>query len=120
MKAITQLTRLLSQERQKSRHCHICVCVCVQQPHADRIPRFTIEYVSKRLDYPTVVYRGALLAFCHCCRPTGRWLATLKAEEHGLIEEPLTGAIFELGSNTSSYKSGMCVMCVGIMHLMCV
>ncbi len=28
--------------------------------------------------------------------PTGRWLVGVKAEKHGLIEEPLMGAIFEL------------------------
>ncbi len=55
----------------------------------------SIENASKRLDYLAVVYRGAVLAFCCCCHPTGRWLAALKAEKHGLIEEPLTGAVFE-------------------------
>ncbi len=66
--------------------------VCVQLPYADR---FSIENASKRLDYPKVVYCGAVLAFCRCCCPTGRWLAALKAEEHSLIKKPLTDAVFE-------------------------
>ncbi len=70
------------------------MCVCVQLPHADRL-RFSIENASKRLDYLVVVYRGAVLAFCRCCHPTGRWLAALKAQKHGLIEKLLTGAIFK-------------------------
>ncbi len=71
------------------------ICVCVQLPRADRLLRLSIENASKRLDYSTVVYRGAVLSFYRCCHPTGRWLPTLKAEKYGLIEEPLTGAIFE-------------------------
>ncbi len=70
------------------------MCVCVQLPRADRVLRFSIENASKRLDYPAVVYRGAVLAFCRCCHTTGRCLAALKAEKHGLIDEPLTGAVF--------------------------
>ncbi len=70
------------------------MCVCVQLPRADRVLRFSIENASKRLDYAAVVYRGAVLAFCHCCHSTGRWLAALEAEKHGLIDEPLTGAVF--------------------------
>ncbi len=70
------------------------MCVCVQLPHADRVLRFSIENASKRLDYLVVVYRGAVLAFCRCCHLTGRWLAALKAYKHGLIDEPLTGAVF--------------------------
>ncbi len=58
------------------------------------------QSLSKRLDYPAVVYRGAVLAFCRCCHPTGRWLAALKAEKHGLIEESLTGAVVK-GMNDS-------------------
>ncbi len=69
--------------------------VCVQLPRADCVLRFSIENASKRLDYPAVVYRGAILAFCRCCHPTGRWLPALKVEKHGLIEEPLMGAVFE-------------------------
>ncbi len=74
---------------------YVCMCVCVQLPHTDHLLRFSIKNVSKWLDHPAVVYRGAVLAFCRCCHPTGRWLAALKAEKHGLIEEPLTGAVFE-------------------------
>ncbi len=69
--------------------------VCVQLPRADRLLRFSIENASKRLAYPAVVYRGAVPTFCRCCHPTGRRLPALKAEKHGLIEEPLTGAVFE-------------------------
>ncbi len=71
------------------------MCVCVQLARADRVLRFSIENASKRLDYPAVVYRGAVPAFCRCCHPTGRWLRALKVEKHGLIKEPLTGAVFE-------------------------
>ncbi len=53
-----------------------------------------VENASKRLDYPAVIYRGAVLAFCRCCHPTGRWLAALEAEKHGLIDKPLMGAVF--------------------------
>ncbi len=67
------------------------MCVCVQLPRADRLPRFSIENVFRRLDYPAVVYRGAVPA----CHPTGKWLAALWAEKRCLIEEPLTGAVFE-------------------------
>ncbi len=73
---------------------HACMCVCVQLPRADRVLRFSIENATKGLDYAAVVYRGAVPACCRCCRPTGRWLAALWAEKHGLIEEPLTGAVF--------------------------
>ncbi len=71
------------------------MCVCVQLPLADRVLRFSIENASKRLDYLAVVYRGAVPAFCHCCHPTGRWLPAFWAEKHGLMEKPLTGAVFE-------------------------
>ncbi len=72
------------------------MCVCVQLPRADRVLCFSIEKASKRLDYPAVVYRGAvLLAFSRCCHLTGRWLLALWAEKDGLIEEPLTGAVFK-------------------------
>ncbi len=71
------------------------MCVCVQLPRADHVLRFSIENASKRLDYPAVVYRGAVLTICRCFHPTGRWLATLWVEKYGLIEEPLTGAVFE-------------------------
>ncbi len=61
-------------------------------------PALIVYYVSQSRTpsscLPTV-YRGAVLAFCRCCHPTGRWLAALKAEKHGLIEEPLMGAVFE-------------------------
>ncbi len=42
----------------------VCMCACVQLPRADCVLRFSIENASKRLDYPTVVYRRAVLAFC--------------------------------------------------------
>ncbi len=61
---------------------------------SDRLLRFSIENASKRLDYPAAIYCGAVPAFCRCCHSTGRWLAALKAEKHGLIEKPLTGAVF--------------------------
>ncbi len=63
-------------------------------------PALIVRYVSqsknasKRLDYHAVIYRGAVLAFCRCCHPTGRWLAAFEAEKHGLIDEPLMGAVF--------------------------
>ncbi len=69
------------------------LCVCVQLPRADRLLRFSIENASKWLDNPMVVYCGAVPAFCRCCHPTGGWLPAL--EKHDLIEEPLTGAVFE-------------------------
>ncbi len=69
--------------------------VCVFVPRADRVLCFSIENASKRLDYPAVVYRGAVPAFCSYCHLTGKWLAALWAEKYGLIEEPLTGAVFE-------------------------
>ncbi len=50
---------------------YACMCVCVQLPRADHLLRFSIKNVSKQLDYPAVVYRGAVLAFCRCCHPTG-------------------------------------------------
>ncbi len=56
------------------RKVNVCMCVCVQLPHADRLLRFSIKNASKLLDYPTVVYRGAIVARCGCCHPTGRWL----------------------------------------------
>ncbi len=102
--AVTQLTRLLPQERRKGRHwsralkvstCMYDLCVCVQLPRADRVLRFSIENASKRLDYPAVVYCGAVPDFCRCCHPTGRWLPALWTEKHGLIKELLTGAIIE-------------------------
>ncbi len=54
------------------------MCVCVQRPRADRLLCFSIENVSKRLDYHAIVYRGAVPACCRCCDPTGRWLAALR------------------------------------------
>ncbi len=70
------------------------MCVCVQLPRADRVLRFSIENAPKRLDYHAAIYRGAVLALCRCCHPTGRWLAALEAEKHGLIDEPLMAAVF--------------------------
>ncbi len=92
---------------------------CVQLSHVDRLLRFSIENVSKRLDYPAVVCRGAIPAFCRCCNPTGRWFATLKAEKHGLIEKPLPGAIFQLVVQTRYVcrvleESCMHFVCVGL------
>ncbi len=68
--------------------------VCVQLARAKRLLCFSIENVSKQLDYSSVVYHGDLLAFCGCCHPTGRWLAILKTEKHGLVEKPLPGDVF--------------------------
>ncbi len=53
------------------------MCVCVQLPRADRALRFSIENASKQLHDPAVVY-----------------LATLKAYKHGLLDKPLSGAVF--------------------------
>ncbi len=74
---------------------HVCMCVCIQLPRADCLLRFSIKNASKWLDYPVVVYRRAVPVFCRCCHLTGRWPPALKAEKHGLIEESLTGAVFE-------------------------
>ncbi len=99
------------------------MCVCVQRPRADRLPRFSIENASKRLDYPAVVYCGAVLAFCRCCHLTGRWLAALKAEKHGLIEVPLTGAVFVSVARRKALPATNVVHVYGfggIVQLMCV
>ncbi len=77
------------------REVHVCMHVYLQLPRADHVLRFSIEDASKRLDYLAVVYHEAVPAFCHCCHPTGRWLPTLWVQKHGLIEEPLMGAVFE-------------------------
>ncbi len=74
--------------------CIVYICVRIHLPCADRLLRFSI--VSKKLDYPAVVCCRAILAFCRCCHPTGRWLATLKTMKNCLMEEPVTGAVFEL------------------------
>ncbi len=74
------------------------MCVCVQLPRADRVLRFSI----KQLDYPAVVYRGAVLAICRCCHLTERWPAALLAEKYGLIEEPLRGAVFEFAARRTA------------------
>ncbi len=120
---IIQLTRLLRQERWKGRHwsCahHVCICVCVfNRPTL----RFSIENASKRLDYPVVVYRGAVPAFCRCYHLTGRWLAALWVEKHGLIEEPLTGAVFESVARRTA-RTATNAVCVqgfgGIVQLLC-
>ncbi len=81
------------------------MCVCVQLPRTDRVLRFSIENASKRLDYPAVVYRGAVPAFCRCCHPTGKWLAALWAEKCGLIEQPLTGAVFESVARSTAHTA---------------
>ncbi len=65
---------------------YVRMCVCVQLLRPDRLLHFSIENVSKRLDYLVVVDCVAILAFCRCCHPTGRWLAALWAEKHNLIE----------------------------------
>ncbi len=69
--------------------------VCVFVFNRPALLRFSIENTSKRLDNPAVVYRGAVPAFWRCCHPTGRWLVALWVEKQGLIEELLTGAVFE-------------------------
>ncbi len=96
------------------------MCVCVQLPRADRLLRFSIENASKRLDYPAVVYRGAVPAFCRCCHPTGRWLPVLWAEKHGLI---VTGAVFESVARPTARTATNAVRVYGfggIVQLMCV
>ncbi len=99
------------------------MCVCVQLPRADRVLRFSIENASKRLDNSVVVYRGAVLVFCRCCQPTGRWLAALWAEKYGLIEEPLTGAVFKSVTRRIARPTTNTVRVQGfggIVQLMCV
>ncbi len=97
--------------------------VCVQLPRADRVLRFSIENASKQLDYPAVVYRGAVPAFCRCRHPTGRWLPALWAEKHGLIDEPLTGAVFESVARPTARTATNAVRVYGfggIVQLKCV
>ncbi len=82
------------------------MCVRVHLPRADRLLRFSIENVSKRL----VVYRGAILAFCSSCHPTGRWLATLWVKtwpNGGAID----GCCLRVGSNAKSAYSYKCDTC---------
>ncbi len=76
-------------------------------------PALIVYYVSpsKRLHYPAVVYRGAVLVFCRCCHPTGRWLAALWAEKYSLIDF-FDGCRLRVRSkaySASSYKRGTCV-----------
>ncbi len=102
---------------------YVCMCVCVQLARADRVPRLSIENASKRLDYPAVVYRGAVLAFCRCCHLIGRWIAALKAEKLGLIDEPLMGAVFvSVASRTVHPATNtVCMQGIGgIVQLKCV
>ncbi len=96
------------------------MCVCVQLPRADRVLRFSIENASKRLDYLAVVYRGAVPDFRRCCHPTGRWLPALWAEKHGLIEEPLTGAVFESVARRTATNAVRMEGLGGIVQLKCV
>ncbi len=59
---------------------------------------FTIENISKRFVYPTVVYCGAtcILAFAAAViRREGGLPLLTQAEKHNLIEKPLTGVVFE-------------------------
>ncbi len=98
------------------------MCVCVQPPHVDCVPCFPIENASKRLDYPALIYRGAVLAFCRCCNPTGRWLAALKADKHDLIKEPFAGAVFKsVARRTARPATNAVRVCGlgGIVQLMC-
>ncbi len=102
---------------------YVCVCVCVQLPRADRLLCFSIENVSKRLDYPAVVCRGSILAFCRCCHPTGRWRDALKAEKHGLTKKPVPGAVFESVARRPVRPATNTVQVQdfgGIMQLMCI
>ncbi len=105
------------------RQAHVCMCVCVQLPRAYRLLRLSIDNVSKRLDYSAVVYRGAVPGFCSCYHPTGRWRAALWAEKHGLIEEPLTVAVFESVARRTA-RPATNTVCVqgfgGFVQLMCV
>ncbi len=99
------------------------VCVFVSNCPADGLLRFSIENASKRLDYPAVVYREAVPAFCRCCHLTGRWLPALWAEKQGLIEEPLTGAVFESVARPTARTATNAVRVWGfggIVLLMCV
>ncbi len=91
------------------RKVHVCMYVCVQLPRADRLPRFSIENVSKRPDYPTVVYCGVILVFGtaviqqECCS---------QGRETRPNREAIAGCSLRVGINvysTYSYKCGMCV-----------
>ncbi len=81
------------------------MCACVQLPHADRLLHFSIKNVAKWLDYPTVVYCGAVLTFYRCCHPTGRFF-------QGKETWPNQGAIDEcrlrFGINVYSAYSYKC------------
>ncbi len=61
-----------------------------------------VSHASKRLHYPTVVYRGAVPAYCH---RTGRWLAALWVEKYG---PGLDGCRLRVRS-MSSYERGTCI-----------
>ncbi len=39
---------------------YVCMYVCVQLGRADHLPRFSIENVSKWLEYPALDYSGAI------------------------------------------------------------
>ncbi len=128
--AVTQLTRLLPQEWRKGHHWSRAhkVSTCMYVCFCSTAPRWlcTTFLNWERLQaawLPVVVHRGAVLAFCHCCHPTGRWLAALKVEKHGLIEERLTSAVFELVSKRTARPptNAVRVWCFGgIVQLMCV
>ncbi len=92
----------------------MCVCVCVQLPRTDCLLCFSIENASKRLDYPAVVYHGAVPAFCRCSvLSSDRKVA---ARSQGGETRPNRGAIdrchLQISSkaySSSSYKCGACV-----------
>ncbi len=99
------------------------MCACVELPRADRLLRLSIMNASKWLYYSAVVYRGAVPAFCSCFHPTGRWRAALWAEKHGLIVEPLMGAVFESVARRTARPATNTVRVQGfggIVQLMCV
>ncbi len=98
------------------------VCLC-SPAHTDRVLSFSIENASKRLNYREEVYCGAVLAFCRCCHPAGRWLATLKVKKHGLIDKPLTGAVFVCVARRTTLPAPKAVRVYGfggIVQLRCV
>ncbi len=90
----------------------MCVCVCVQLPRADRLLRFSIENTSKRLDYPTVVYRGAILVLLLVLLSDRKVACRSQRGETRANQEAIDGCRLRVGSkaySASSYKHGTCV-----------
>ncbi len=65
------------------------VCVTVSTGKNDSSPPVLWGTISSKSVY--MYHTMTLLRF----HPTVRWLAVLKAEKHGLVEKPLSGAVFE-------------------------